>query len=116
MYKNKVLGLLSWACLCPALGEEAKEGFASLPLSLTAHCSPFLPSGDTTEETVEQNHAEAFTVLLQFSKLPSKPADCISPNPNGTQHPAPSTAQCWLLGRLSLGPGPFPPPIPQDTM
>lgn len=30
MYKNKVLGLLSWACLCPGLGEEAKEGFASL--------------------------------------------------------------------------------------
>lgn len=30
MYKNKVLGLLSWVWLRPCLGEEAKEGFAGL--------------------------------------------------------------------------------------
>lgn len=60
MYKNKVLGLLSWARLCPCLGEEAKEGRASLSgnRSLLAPLpdGPLqpLPSGDTTEETVEQ--------------------------------------------------------------
>lgn len=38
MYKNKVLGLLSWAWLCPDSGENAKEGSASLscPGSLLA--------------------------------------------------------------------------------
>lgn len=57
------------------------------PLSLLAHCSPFLPSGDATEETVEQNHAEAFALFLQLTRLPSKSADCNSPTPNSTQHP-----------------------------
>lgn len=54
-----------------------------MPLSLPAHCSPFLPSGDTTE-TVEENYTEACFVS---TKLSSKPADCISPTPNSTQHP-----------------------------
>lgn len=58
MYKNKILGSSSPGVALPLFGEEAKEGFAGLggnclclPLSLPAHCSPFLPSGDSTEET-----------------------------------------------------------------
>lgn len=68
MYKNKVLGLLSWAWLCPGSGEKTKEGSASpschhslLAPLLDGPLQPFLPSGDNTEETVEQDHAEAST-------------------------------------------------------
>lgn len=82
MYKNKVLGLLSWARLCPSLGEEAKEGRASLSgnRSLLAP----LPEGPLQplpsfwrhyRGDCGTNHPEAFALLLQFSKLPRKPAD-----------------------------------------
>lgn len=71
MYKNKVLGLLSWAWLCPSLGEEAQEAPASLsgnrsrPAPLPdGGCGRPLPcfwrhcGGDCGT-----NHAEPFTLL-----------------------------------------------------
>lgn len=73
MYKNKVLGLLSWVWLRPGLGEEAREGFAgpsgtrSLPAPLSAcPLQPLPSSGDAAKETVEQNRAEAFILSLQL--------------------------------------------------
>lgn len=78
MYKNKVLGLLSWVWLRPCLGEEAKEGFAglsgnrSLFAPLPACSLQPLPSDDTTEDSVEQTHADASALFLQLTKLPSK--------------------------------------------
>lgn len=126
MYKNKVLGLLSWAWLCPSLGEEAKEASASLsgnrsllaPLP-DARCGRPLPSfwrhygGDCGT-----NHAEAFTLLLQFSKLPREPTGCFFPIPKApsTQHPVPSTQHCTVLAANPRLQVPFQPPNPQGTM
>lgn len=62
MYKNKVLGAPLLGTVLPLFGRGSQGGLsASLsgnrsllaPLP-DAHCSPFLPSGDITEETVEQ--------------------------------------------------------------
>lgn len=73
-----------------------------LPLSLTAHCSPFLPSGDTTEETVEQITLRLSLCFYSFPSFLGNPlTDRISPIPNGTRHPA-------LLGRLAPRAGPIP--------
>lgn len=119
MYKNKILGSSSPGVALPLFGEEAKEGFAGLggnclclPLSLPAHCSPFLPSGDSTEETWKKTTAEALVLFLQLTKRPSTPADCVSLTPNSTQHPR-GAAAC--LAGCPRCRSQFLPPTPQDT-
>lgn len=130
MYKNKVLGLLSWAWLCPSLGEEAKEASASLsgnpsPLALSltpAAGGPFLPSGDTTEETVEQITLRLSLCFYSFPSFLGNPLAEFSQSPAApsTQHPVPSTQHCTVLAACLAGwprlQVPFLPPNPQGTM
>lgn len=92
--------------------EAYSESYTCFPLFSPICHSPCLPSGVKLLEKLWTKLCGGFLVLfLQLTKLPSKPADCISPVANA-QHPALCTR--WAknieppLNMLALGSDPTP--------
>lgn len=93
MYKNKVFRPSSPGSALAGLSLSPPSPLTLLPTCLLQRLPSF--RCNVTEETVEQKSPphQALCFYFQFTKLPSKPADCISLRPNA-QHPAPSNG--WL--------------------
>lgn len=122
MYKNKVLGLLSWAWLCPCLGEEAEEGLASL--SGNRSLLALLPNGLLRPLPSFWRHyrGDCGTIMprlaLCFGSFPSFLGNPLTAFPQSPM--APSTQHYTVLAACLAGQPrvqvPFLPPNPQGTM